>query len=81
GRNTGDSVLAPVEIGADLRAALAHASYNDAVSATRGDVRVADGALSWNGVLRPGQDVVITYSVTGDATAGGETIANTATGE
>lgn len=81
GRNTGDTVLDPVEIGDDLRAALAHASYNDDVSATRGDVRVADGALSWNGVLRPGQDVVITYSVTVDATAGGETIANTATGE
>ncbi|MGG1909468.1 isopeptide-forming domain-containing fimbrial protein [Microbacterium sp. NRRL B-14842] len=81
GRNTGDTVLDPVEIGDDLRAALAHAAYNDDVSATRGDVRVADGALSWNGVLRPGQDVVITYSVTVDATAGGETIANTATGE
>ncbi|MEV8263614.1 isopeptide-forming domain-containing fimbrial protein [Microbacterium sp. NPDC077057] len=81
GRNTGDTVLDPVEIGDDLRAALAHASYNDDVSATRGDVRVAAGALSWNGVLRPGQDVVITYSVTVDATAGGETIANTATGE
>ncbi|WP_149084108.1 MULTISPECIES: isopeptide-forming domain-containing fimbrial protein [Microbacterium] len=81
GRNTGDTVLDPVQIGDDLRAALAHASYNDDVSATRGDVRVADGALSWNGVLRPGQDVVITYSVTVDATAGGEIVANTATGE
>ena len=81
GRNTGDTVLDPVTIGDDLRAALAHASYNDDVSATRGDVRVADGALSWSGVLQPGQDVVITYSVTVDATAGGETIANTATGD
>lgn len=81
GRNTGDTVLDPVAIRDDLRAALAHASYNDDVSATRGDVRVADGSLSWSGALQPGQDVVITYSVTVDATAGGETIANTATGE
>lgn len=81
GSNTGDTVLDPVAIGDDLRAALAHASYNDDVSATRGDVRVADGALSWSGALQPGQDVVITYSVTVDATAGGETISNTAIGE
>lgn len=31
-------------------------------------------------MLRPGQDVVIVYSVTVDPTAGGETVANTATG-
>ena len=80
GRNTGDTVLDPASIADDLRGALAHASYNDDVTATRGDVDVADGALAWSGVLRPGQDVVITYSVTVDATAGGETIANTATG-
>ena len=60
GRNTGDTVLDPVTIGDDLRAALAHASYNGDVSATRGDVRVADAALVWGGVLQPGQDVVIT---------------------
>jgi len=80
GRNTGDTVLDPAEIADDLRGALAHASYNDDVVATRGDVSVADGALEWSGSLLPGQDVVITYSVTVDPTAGGETIANTATG-
>ncbi|PRB13249.1 isopeptide-forming domain-containing fimbrial protein [Microbacterium sp. MYb62] len=80
GTNTGDTVLDPAAIADDLRAALAHASYNDDVSATRGDVSVAGGALEWSGKLLPGQDVVITYSVTVDATAGGETISNTATG-
>lgn len=80
GTNTGDTVLDPASIDDDLRAALAHASYNGDVKATRGDVSVADGALEWTGALRPGQDVVITYSVTVDANAGGEMIANTATG-
>ena len=80
GTNTGDTVLDPASIADDLRPALAHASYNDDVEATRGDARVADGALSWSGALRPGQSVVITYSVTVDANAGGETIANTVTG-
>lgn len=81
GRNTGDTVLDPAEITDDLRAALAHASSNDDVTASRGDVRIADGILQWSGVLLPGEDVVITYSVTVDAEAGGETIANTANGE
>ncbi|WP_447947617.1 beta strand repeat-containing protein [Microbacterium maritypicum] len=80
GTNTGDTVLDPASIADDLRGALAHASYNDDVTATRGDVSVARGALSWSGMLRPGQDVVIVYSVTVDPTAGGETVANTATG-
>ncbi|WP_421076877.1 beta strand repeat-containing protein [Microbacterium sp. IO18] len=80
GTNTGDTVLDPASIADDLRGALAHASYNDDVTATRGDVSVVDDALDWSGVLLPGQDVVITYSVTVDPTAGGETIANTATG-
>lgn len=80
GTNTGDTVLDPASIADDLRPALAHAAYNDDVSASRGDASVADGALSWSGTLRPGQNVVITYSVTVDADAGGETIANTVTG-
>lgn len=80
GTNTGDTVLDPATITDDLRDVLAHASSNDDATATRGDVRVADGSLNWSGRLLPGQDVVITYSVTVDATAGGELIANTATG-
>ncbi|MBN6191290.1 isopeptide-forming domain-containing fimbrial protein [Aneurinibacillus sp. BA2021] len=80
GTNTGDTVLDPATITDDLRDVLAHASSNDDATATRGDVRVADGTLNWSGRLLPGQDVVITYSVTVDATAGGELIANTATG-
>ncbi|MBS0022686.1 DUF11 domain-containing protein [Microbacterium paraoxydans] len=81
GVNTGDTVLDPASITDDLRDVLAHASFNDDATASRGDVRVADGTLQWSGRLLPGQDVVITYSVTVDPAAGGELIANSATGE
>ena len=81
GVNTGDTVLDPAEITDDLSDVLAHASSNDDATATRGDVSVADGTLQWSGRLLPGQDVVITYSVTVDPTAGGELVANSASGE
>ncbi|WP_226533518.1 beta strand repeat-containing protein [Microbacterium paraoxydans] len=80
GTNTGDTVLDPAVISDDLSGVLAHASYNDDAAASRGDVSVDGESLAWSGVLRPGQDVVITYSVTVDPAAGGETIANTVTG-
>lgn len=60
---------------------LANASYNDDVDATRGTATVTDSALAWTGSLEPGENVVITYSVTVDGNAGGETITNTVTGE
>jgi fimbrial isopeptide formation D2 family protein/uncharacterized repeat protein (TIGR01451 family) len=80
GTNTGDTVLEPAAITDDLSAALTHAAFNDDASASRGEVGVADAALVWNGRLEPGQNVVITYSVTVDADAGGETIRNSASG-
>ena len=81
GTNTGDTVLDPVEISDDLAGVLVNASYNDDVDATRGSATVADSALAWTGSLEPGENVVITYSVTVDGDAGGETITNTVTGE
>lgn len=81
GTNTGDTVLDPAEISDDLAGVLANASYNDDVEATRGTAAVTGDTLSWNGSLEPGDDVVITYSVTVDGDAGGETITNTVTGE
>lgn len=80
GTNTGDTVLDPAQISDDLSGVLSAASYNGDVDATRGDAEVADSALSWTGTLAPGQNVVITYSVTIDANAGGETVTNTARG-
>ncbi|MCT1477154.1 isopeptide-forming domain-containing fimbrial protein [Microbacterium sp. p3-SID336] len=80
GTNTGDTVLDPVTLTDDLGRVLAHAAYNGDVQSSRGTATVADGTLRWTGALQPGQDVVITYSVTIDAGAGGETVANTATG-
>ncbi len=81
GTNTGDTVLDPAAISDDLAGVLANASYNDDVDATRGTATVADSALAWTGSLEPGENVVITYSVTVDGDAGGETISNTVTGE
>ncbi|MGK3950682.1 beta strand repeat-containing protein, partial [Microbacterium sp. K2] len=81
GTNTGDTVLDPAEISDDLAGALTNASYNDDVAATRGTATVADSALVWTGSLEPGENVVITYSVTVDGGAGGATITNTVTGE
>ncbi len=81
GTNTGDTVLDPAQISDDLADVLANASYNDDVDATRGTATVTDGALAWTGALEPGANVVITYSVTVDGAAGGETITNTVTGE
>ncbi|MFJ4017219.1 isopeptide-forming domain-containing fimbrial protein [Microbacterium sp. NPDC090014] len=81
GTNTGDTTLDPAEISDDLAGVLVNASYNDDVDATRGTATVADSALAWTGSLEPGENVVITYSVTVDGDAGGETITNTVTGE
>ncbi|WP_295100924.1 isopeptide-forming domain-containing fimbrial protein [uncultured Microbacterium sp.] len=81
GTNTGDTVLDPAAISDDLAGVLANASYNDDADATRGDAAVTDSTLTWIGSLEPGEDVVITYSVTVDGGAGGETITNTVTGE
>lgn len=81
GSNTGDTVLNPAEISDNLAGVLANASYNGDVEATRGTADVTGDSLAWTGSLEPGQDVVITYSVTVDPGAGGETISNTVTGE
>ncbi|SJN40911.1 internalin, putative [Microbacterium esteraromaticum] len=80
GTNTGDTVLDPAQITDNLAGALAHAEYNGDVSATTGSAAVDGDTLTWNGTLAPGANVVITYSVTVDADAGGETIQNTVNG-
>jgi len=76
GTNTGGTVLRPVEITDNLAGALAHAAYNDDLVASRGTAEIDASTLRWTGTLEPGQNVVITYSVTVDADAGGETISN-----
>ncbi|WP_235201492.1 DUF7927 domain-containing protein [Microbacterium sp. CH12i] len=80
GTNTGDTVLDPASISDNLAGLLVHASYNDNAAASVGSVEVTGNALTWTGELAPGDDVVITYSVTIDADAGGEIIANSVTG-
>ncbi|MGO1257103.1 DUF7927 domain-containing protein, partial [Microbacterium gubbeenense] len=85
GENTGQTALDPVEIADDLSAVLAGASYNDDAAATvNGEpvegLTVGDGQLSWNGSLAVGETVTVTYSVTVNPDAGGETLSNSATG-
>lgn len=80
GTNTGDTVLDPATITDNLANALANAAYNGDIEATRGSAKVAGSTLTWNGSLKPGDDVIITYSVTVDGDAGGETIRNSVTG-
>lgn len=80
GTNTGDTVLSPAAITDNLAGALAAAEYNNDVDASRGDAEVIGNTLTWTGALNAGQDVVITYSVTVNPDAGGETINNSVAG-
>ncbi|MFJ4044426.1 isopeptide-forming domain-containing fimbrial protein [Microbacterium sp. NPDC089987] len=80
GTNTGDTVLDPATISDNLDDALANAAYNGDIKASRGTAKVTGSALTWTGSLKPGDDVTITYSVTVDGDAGGETIRNSVTG-
>ncbi|WP_211219207.1 isopeptide-forming domain-containing fimbrial protein, partial [Microbacterium gubbeenense] len=84
GENTGETVLEPVEIADDLSAVLAGATYNDDAAATVNGtpvdgLTVGDGQLSWNGPLAVGETITVTYSVTVNPDAGGETLKNFAT--
>ncbi|MGO3766542.1 CshA/CshB family fibrillar adhesin-related protein [Microbacterium gubbeenense] len=85
GVNTGDTALDPVEIADDLSGVLSDASYNDDAVAMIDDQEASApeidrDELSWAGSLAAGETVTVTYSVTVDAGAGGETLANSATG-
>ncbi|MGF2948852.1 DUF7927 domain-containing protein [Microbacterium alcoholitolerans] len=80
GTNTGDTVLDPASITDNLAGAFAHASYNNNVKANVGTAAVAGETLTWTGSLEPKAAVTITYSVTVDGDAGGETIRNSVSG-
>lgn len=80
GTNTGDVVLDPATLTDDLAQVLANARYNGDAAASTGDVTVSGDTLGWTGALAPGENVVVTYSVTVDAAAGGETLRNTVAG-
>ncbi|MEI3844517.1 MULTISPECIES: isopeptide-forming domain-containing fimbrial protein [unclassified Microbacterium] len=84
GVNSGQTALDPVVLRDDL--ADEFAQYNDDASATVGGVEagtltVVDGVLTWTGALQRGETVTITYTVTVDADAGGQTVRNVVTGE
>ncbi|MFE2771132.1 DUF7927 domain-containing protein [Microbacterium resistens] len=85
GSNTGETALDPVQIRDDLSGVLAHAAMTGEPTASIGGADAAaptvDGTtLSWVGVLQPGEQVVITYTVTVDADAAGVTLRNSASG-
>nr|WP_235201491.1 isopeptide-forming domain-containing fimbrial protein [Microbacterium sp. CH12i] len=84
GVNTGETGLDEVVITDDLSQVLPYAKFNDDVVVKVGDHVVAapilDGTeLTWTGSLAEGATVTITYSVTVNADAAGETLANVAT--
>lgn len=83
--NTGETELAPVQITDTLSGVLPHAVYNDDAEALiNGSATAApefvDDELRWGGTLAVGETVTITYSVTVDGDAGGQTLRNTVTG-
>ncbi|MEE6289141.1 isopeptide-forming domain-containing fimbrial protein [Georgenia sp. MJ173] len=85
GTNTGETVLDPAVLTDDLSGVLAHAGYNDDVTATIGGVATGEVALegttlTWTGVLAAGQEVELTYSVTVDEDAAGAVVDNIVTG-
>ncbi|EYT56245.1 hypothetical protein H490_0103305 [Leucobacter sp. UCD-THU] len=86
GVNTGDTVLDPVNIVDDLSGVLKYAEYRGDATATvsgaaaAAPVRNGD-TLTWTGALPPGATVTITYSVTVDRGAAGQTLRNVVTGD
>lgn len=87
GTNTGATALSAVSIVDDLSEVVEHASYNgdvvteiDGATVSSGGASITAGKLSWNGTLRAGQTVTITYSVTVNADASGEIVRNAVTG-
>lgn len=80
GKNTGAIVLGPASIDDDLSDVLKHATYNDDVTASVGEVALDGQRLAWRGNLEPEATVEITYSVTVAADAGGVILHNIAQG-
>ncbi|MGI6879953.1 DUF7507 domain-containing protein, partial [Microbacterium sp. gxy059] len=85
GENTGDTDL-DVVIDDDLSDVLQYAQFNDDAVATVGGEEASApvfdaeaSALSWTGVLEPGDVVEVTYSVTVDDDAWDVSFANVAT--
>ena len=87
GENTGETVLDPVVLIDDMSGALEHASYNGDASVTiNGQPAAAPvfdeaaGTLTWSGVLRPGEQAILSYSVTVNDDAAGVLLENRLSG-
>lgn len=85
GTNSGETPLTEVVIADDLAGVLAFADVNDDAVATvdgadAGTLRREGDTLVWRGDLAVEDEVVITFTVTVHADAGGEVIGNVATG-
>ncbi|WP_183091985.1 DUF7507 domain-containing protein [Mycetocola lacteus] len=88
GKNTGGTILNPVVINDDLSGLSEYVTYNDDAAASINGTDPAGtlthdpeaATLLWTGVLAEGETVTITYSVTVNADASGETLNNHVSG-
>lgn len=87
GENTGDTDLV-VDLSDDLSDVLAHAEYNadaaaEVAGAPAGEPRFSeeDETLAWSGDVPAGESVEMTYSITIDGDAWGQTLRNVVTGD
>ena len=87
GENTGATALDPVNVTDDLAGVLAHATVtSDPVATIDGEdavpaATVQGTTLTWTGALKPGQKIVITYTVTLDEGTAGITVRNAASSD
>lgn len=82
GTNTGETVLDPASIADDLSDVLDDATLQGAPTASTGSAPTFDGTtLNWEGVLAPGQNVVLSYTViVNSVTDDNSTLRNVASG-
>lgn len=82
GTNTGETVLDPVVIADDLSDVLDDATLQGAPTASTGSAPTFEGtALNWEGILIPGQSVIISYTVIANTvTDDNSTLRNVASG-
>ncbi|MEA2484696.1 MAG: large repetitive protein, partial [Thermoleophilaceae bacterium] len=71
-QNTGQTVYSPATVTVSLDGLLDDATYDGNAATSRGTLTYTPGTLAWSGGLDPGDEAVITYSVTAKSPATGD---------